>query len=86
MDAIKKILREQAKENCRSDLQKQFFIDRIWQRDYLSHYEATDDCEIDREQALYDYIYHVAGDDELEITLNSLLETWFQEVVKIDRE
>lgn len=81
MQQLRKLLLNTVKENCRTDLHKKFFLDWIGDWDYLSHYEATDECEIDRELAINDYIDNIASDSIIEWTLESLLESGMYECV-----
>ncbi len=81
MQTLRKLLLNTVKENCRTDLHKKFFLDWIGDWDYLSHYECTDECEMDRELAINEYIDNIATDEIIETTINSLLESGMYECV-----
>ena len=81
MDFLKKLLFNQIKENCNSSLQRKLFLDNTCKFDYMSYYEATDESEIDFEQALYDAIYKSMTDLEIETIINSLMESGIEQCV-----
>lgn len=85
MDAIKQVLYLQVRENCRTSLEKKFFLDRV-SFDYLEYYGATDESEIDFEQALYDAIYNGMDDSALSIIMSSLMESGIQNTVLSHRK
>ena len=85
MDAIKSILYSQLKENCRTSLEKKFFLEWV-SFDVLGYYDATDDSEVDYEQALYDAIYNGMSDSALSITISSIMESGIQNTVLSHRK
>jgi len=52
----------------------------------MTLYDATNECEIDFSQALYDAIYNSMDDSTIEITVNTLFESGLQETVLSHRK
>lgn len=74
MESITKLLFDQIKQNCKTDLQKKRFLDRCGDWDYKEYY-SLNEYDIDRSEALSDYIFKVMDDKAVMLTINSLMET-----------
>ena len=85
MKSIKDLLYNQIKENCRTNLEKKQFLDRV-SFDYITYYEVEDENEVEFEIALYEWINNIATDGDIETTIDSLMESGIQNTVLSHRK